>query len=158
MNPELAGEIERISIEVLERFALVFADPAPWEEDLQAEESLCATVAFHGDAHGTLTILTSAEAASELAASALGMDEEAAAAAAPDTLKELANQICGQMITAVAGDHAAIELGIPDCEGKDAAMWPSLAERSGAVCFLIDGMSPMIVQLDYTAAPAGVEA
>jgi CheY-specific phosphatase CheX len=157
MNLDVAGEMERVACEVLERFALVFADPAVWEDDGQGEEALCAVVGFTGGARGKLTILTALATASELAASALGVEGAAADAAAPDTLQELANQVCGQLLTTLAGEHAAIDLGIPICGKADPDLWQEMAGHEGSICLLVDGMSPLIVEMEYTPEAGGTE-
>ncbi len=74
-----------------------------------------ATITYRGPACGTLRLQCTREFASQLAANLLGVDptEKLAAAKAEDSLKELLNVTCGQLVTTLHGTRPVFDLSIP---------------------------------------------
>ena len=122
---ELDKVLYRVAEEVLA--SLAFMLPVPPEEtsqqgDEQRWRTWVASVAFTGQANGSVMLVAREEMLPQLAANMLGLpegSEEASADQQHDALTELANVICGNLLTEMWGPEAAYTLSPPRLLGQD---------------------------------------
>ena len=135
MKIDLQQKLGEVLENVLEQFAFMFCEPTtPDEMPEPSGDLLHASMQFNGPSTGKLDMMTPRSLAIELAANAMGIDEDdEAAAGASDALRELLNIICGQMLTALAGDEPVFDITIPDVTVCDHVAWKELVsdERTG---------------------------
>ena len=97
-------QLEQLTIRVLERTAMVLADPTRF-----------SCLSYCGDASGTLYLSASDGFLAEIASSLLGVepDEIRLDVEGKDALNEMANIITGSLILQLGGDTESISLGLP---------------------------------------------
>ena len=142
MNPEHAERLREVFADVLEKLAFIFAEPAEPDE-LQCEETdfISVQMEFTGEVmNGSLTLMVPAEYGAEISANVLGIDEddEIAVEQAEDAQKEVLNVVCGQLLTAIAGDEPVFDLSVPTVSKADASDWEEITEDEDTVGFLLD--------------------
>lgn len=116
MNTEMRDTVNSVFCEVLENFAFSFASTlAPEESELPQEGMLCASMEFHGPSGGRLDLLAPEAMCRTVAANALGAfdEDEVTEETTMDTLKELLNITCGNLLTATWGTGPVFDLSIP---------------------------------------------
>ena len=137
--------------EVMEGLAFMFVDKVD-KSDLPPEEehSLCASIAFSGHASGTMTIVAGSTLCDRLSADMLGIepDDAECRAKAPDALKESLNTICGQFLTAIAGEDPVFSLTPPEISDIDLQQWEEIKEKGNPLFFRI-GSSPVLLSAEY---------
>ena len=125
-NPnELDKALYRVAEEVLASLAFIL--PVPPEEtsqqgDEQRSRTWAASVGFTGHANGSVMLVAWEETLPQLGANMLGLPEgapEATGDQQQDALMELANVICGNLLTAIWGPEAACTLSPPRLLGQD---------------------------------------
>ena len=156
MNNEVKRGIEEVVCDVTEIFGFMFGDPAqPEDEELCApEEAVSAEVAFEGSADGCLYVYTSLDAAKEMSCNLLGLDE-ADEQQGLDTLQELVNQFCGQLLTTLAGEEPAFTLGIPQARRLAGDEWDGVLQAGDTLCFVMDGDYPLLLRLESDGLVGG---
>ena len=112
---------------VVESFALMLGEA---QEDPAARMPMDdgwvqAKVSFRGQLCGNLTVAAPQALLCEIAGNVLGVDpdDDQAAEAAPDALKELVNLVAGRLLTEVADVVAVHDLTAPVFGGVDADEW-----------------------------------
>lgn len=85
---------------------MFFADAVPAAEELKLPpDAPAASVEFHGHPSGCLAVRVAPEAAREITAAFLGVDAaEITEEQIGETVRELANMICGSFISSVESD------------------------------------------------------
>ncbi|MCD6327746.1 chemotaxis protein CheX [bacterium] len=133
--------------QVLEQIAFAFGEETP-KEELPSDELanyLHCEVGFRGPCKGTIAITLPFEFCKELAANALGIEQdEMAPGMAEDSLKEIGNVTCGQWITAVAGKKAVFDLTVPEVKALNEAAWVELRDSSSSIAMLVDDVPALI--------------
>ncbi|MFO7776252.1 MAG: chemotaxis protein CheX [Candidatus Hydrogenedentota bacterium] len=159
MNSEVKQDIEEVVCEVTEIFGFMFGDPAsPGEEELiEPSEAVSAEVAFEGAASGRLQVYTSLDAAQEMSCNLLGL-EDADPQQGLDTLEELVNQFCGQLLTTLAGEAPTFTLGIPEARRVADGEWDAVLADGATLCFLMDGEHPLLLRLDSEGLEGGLQS
>ena len=122
---ELDKALYRVAEEVLA--SLAFMLPVPPEEtsqqgDEQRSRTWAASVGFTGDVSGSVVLAAWEEMLPQLAANMLGLPEggpEATPDQQQDALMELANVICGNLLTEIWGPEAACTRSPPRLLGQD---------------------------------------
>ena len=133
--------VDQVCCETLEKVCFLFAEPV--ERDGLAnepEEAGQADIAFTGAFGGALTMAAPHALCSEIAANMLGVepDEVESRDQCADALKEALNIICGQLLTAIAGEEPVFELSVPETHCMDLAAWRALRDDPRTRCFMID--------------------
>ena len=125
---------------VLEQFAFMFCEPRePGQLPEPDGALLYAAIEFHGTSSGRVDAAVPQAMAIELAANALGIDEEEeSAAGAADALRELLNIICGQALTALLGDEPVFNLSIPSVTSCDHETWQALASDARTIHVMVE--------------------
>ncbi len=149
MNPDHSETLTRVFTEVLEQLAFMFVEPPDSDFAPAPPDPVSANMSFRGPFSGIVTLAVPREMAPVLAANVLGLDpgDELGLQAARDALKELLNVICGNVLTAIAGDEPVFDLTVPDVEDFTAEAWDELADRPGTVYCIADEF-PVLLNLE----------
>lgn len=141
MQADLKSVLGGVLENVLEQYAFMFCEPSEPEHMPEPDGSLLqVTMTFSGASRGALCVAVPQALAAELATNALGIDEEEQPeGAADDALRELLNIICGQTLTAVAGEEPVFDLSIPAVAPCDHETWKALATGEKTIPFVIEG-------------------
>ncbi len=149
MKASANKKLNEVVFDVFEKLAFMFGDVADREEvSPTATDYAHVSMTFSGkDMAGTLALTVPAELSMQIAANVLGVDpaDELADAQADDALKELLNVICGNVLTAIAGEKPVFDLTVPVASNLDADGWSSLLYRLDTHAFLIDDV-PVLIQ------------
>jgi len=135
--------------DVLEKLAFMFGEPVSREELPEpGPENVRAAMTFSGNMSGSLALAVPADMCVEIAANVLGMDpdDEIVASRGIDALKEVLNVVCGQVLTAIAGEEPIFDLSVPSVETLDPDGWNNLLNESTTAPFLVDDR-PVLLQL-----------
>ena len=143
-TPELLTDILG---RVLEESAFILAEPDQ-EPPRWGGAVLRASIAFESTRGGTLRILTNPQAASEIAANMLGIDqgEEEARSSGRAAVSELLNVVGGAFLTRYFGSAVPSQLGLPDTELLAAP--PPDAHRTCAATVRLESGEPVVLELD----------
>lgn len=137
-----------VTISMLERTAMVLAEPAPDGENLP-QPTHFARITYRGPSQGTLILSATEGFLRELAASLLGV--EAADVHVPtfgtDALKEMANIIGGSVILALSGDVCEYSLGLPEILKVEDVV---IGNGPHAQCAVVAEGGPLRVRWDDT--------
>lgn len=148
MNAEIKNKLNEVLADVLEKQAFMFAEPAEIE-NLAAPltENYRASMSFEGPYSGRITLAAPLEMCREIAANVLGIepDEEISEASAKDSLKEVLNVLCGNLLTALAGSGPEFDISIPDTGELDAAGWKDLYAGGNTAGYMVDEFPVLVV-------------
>jgi len=130
---------------VLEDSAFLLAEPV--EERPGFEGSvLLARIAFESMRGGTLRLLTTPEAATEIAANMLGIEPgEEARSSGRAAVSELLNVLGGSFLIRYFGAAVPSQLGLPTSHVLSA--WPG-APRGCAAAVRLESGAPLVLELD----------
>ncbi|MCB0311490.1 MAG: chemotaxis protein CheX [Bdellovibrionales bacterium] len=108
--------IEKVTTRILEDWAMMMVEPLPNVNSAfnQEEPYLLATVKFKGVMSGTYHILCQEGFLDNLAGNLLGFDEHADSEERNDALREMANVLCGNLLTECYGDDTVFDLSLPE--------------------------------------------
>lgn len=156
MSIEACHELKKVFIAVLEKQAFMFADSInPVEFETKDGNYLSVAMGFGGEFSGRIQLAAPKALAHEVAANFLGVDAESPEALAhgADSLKELLNIICGNLLTALAGDRPVFDLTIPQIMPMTSDEAANLAGKDGMLAFRVEDRDLVLgFELD---APAG---
>jgi len=140
MQADLKATLSGVLENVLEQFAFMFCEPVEFDQVPVPDEPLLqASMTYSGPSTGSLAIAVPQALAAEVAANALGIDdEEESGAASHDALRELLNVICGQMLTAIAGEEPVFDLSIPEVTPCDGEAWQAMAADDKTAHFSVE--------------------
>jgi hypothetical protein len=115
VNTITSTSLAEMTIRMLERTAMVLAEPVPDGED-HPEPTRSARITYRGPSEGTLVLSATDLFLCELAASLLGVDtsEVNVETHGSDALREMANIVGGSVILAMSGDVCEYSLGLPE--------------------------------------------
>lgn len=148
MNDDRIRKMTDVFCDVLERLAFTFGDPTPKRELPRLHEPcFAAEMTFSGSQSGALALVVPESMCPELAANILGMDkdDEMAVQCVHDALKELLNIICGQLLTAVAGEEPVFDLSVPQTTRCTPEQWAAWFDDPETVAFLVED-SPALLK------------
>ena len=149
MDSETLEKIEEAVCHVIAVFSFMFGERVgPESEPLECpEDGVHACVTFSGALEGRLHVLTSKALAGAMAMNALGLDE-AGEHESLDALRELTNQLCGEIVLLMAGSEAKVTLGIPDSALLDPADWVACAAAEDSITLRVDEAEPLLVRCE----------
>jgi len=132
---------------VLEESAFILAEPGE-EPERWSGAVLRACIAFESTRGGTLRLLTNPQAASEIAANMLGIDQgdEEAQSNGRAAVSELLNVLGGAFLTRYFGTAVPSQLGLPDTELLAAP--PEGVHRTCAAAVRLESGEPVVLELD----------
>lgn len=115
MNTITASSLAEMTICMLERTAMVLAEPAPEGHDLPPS-TRSARITYRGPSEGTLYLIATELFLCELAASLLGVEigDVNVDTHGNDALREMANIVGGSVILAMSGEICEYSLGLPE--------------------------------------------
>lgn len=150
MNNEHMKTVLDVFASVLEQVAFMFADP-PEEAQPQLGDGgiVQVTMSFNGPFKGVMDLTVPRGMCEILAANVLGLepDDELVTRAPFDTLKELLNITCGNVLTTIAGDEPVFDLTIPEVQERTSDDWQPLAERPATVYCMADDF-PVLLHME----------
>ncbi len=133
--------LSEIFCDAIEKFAFMFGELAV-REDLYpvSNEYINARMTFEGEMTGDIAIAVPEKMCMEIAANILGVnsDDEQAMNLAIDSIKEVLNVACGQVLTAIAGEKTLFNLSIPEVSELDASGWTKMLNKTETIGFLVD--------------------
>ncbi len=138
--------------EIVEQMAFMFVEAI--EEGDEAvpapSECLIAHLKFGGEFSGKLSIAVPTEMCAELAANMLGeeADDPDAIAKGTDALKELLNVLCGNLLTAFAGEDPVFDLGVPESLPFSPEDWEALKASPVTVPYIVDEY-PVLLHINF---------
>jgi chemotaxis protein CheY-P-specific phosphatase CheC len=141
MNSQREGAVKKVFCEMLEKCAFIFAETAAKDEiDDVAGEYVCVAMSFSGAWRGTMQLALPRPLCAVIAANMLGLepDDEEAAQAQDDAVKELLNVTCGNVLTTLAGTEAVFSLSAPKTQVLPAAEWKALLQSPESVGFTVE--------------------
>jgi len=127
--------------EVLEKQAFMFGEMTDKEElPGRASGYVRADMTFSGEISGSMALVVPEEMCPEIAANVLGMDQdsEMALERADDSLKEILNVTCGQVLTSLAGETLVFDLSVPETKKLEAQAWNDFLKQEETLGFLVD--------------------
>jgi two-component system, chemotaxis family, chemotaxis protein CheY len=133
--------LSRAFHEVVDKYAFMFAEPAPKEGLPLVHSSFTrATMYFSGRVRGELSVIAPDEMCTELAANILGLDpgDDLSSSRGEDSLKELLNVLCGHIRAAYSTDSDEIEVSLPETHRFGADEWKRLIGSPDTVGFMVD--------------------
>ncbi len=130
MARDLSDHLRRSAVRTFEELAFVFTDSELDQVQMTAPFEAGAWVAFDGPMRGRLTIHLYGRVLATLTHNMLPDLEESSPAMQLDTLKEIANVICGNLLPNLAGQEAVFDLHPPESEDSDAL--PDVARSPAA--------------------------
>lgn len=149
MEPNDVEEIVFTTVcDVFEKLSFMFGElAAPDELPEPVERNVKASMTYSGDMSGTFSIVVPDDVCPEIAANVLGtdQDDEIVTVQAGDALKEMLNVMCGNILTAIAGEEPVFDLSVPEVSDVDAAGWTGLVGDEQTNVLLVDD-SPVLVQ------------
>jgi hypothetical protein len=153
MSAEHKEEAGQALCDTLSKLAFMFADPQ--DEDAPPSEpkrALKVAVEFSGAKKGVLELMIPEPLCPEIAAGMLGCDpdDEQAVSASTDSLKELLNVVCGQLLPNIYGNDKLFDLGAPRIDEVNQAAWCELQRDEGTGRFQVDE-HPLLVRLNVAA-------
>ncbi|RMG43646.1 MAG: chemotaxis protein CheX [Candidatus Dadabacteria bacterium] len=140
--------IYEVSARILEDWGMMMVDPAPEETQIFDfnEPFYLATIQFHGLMSGRYTVICQKAFMQTLAANLLGDDQAEDGKDSLDALKEMANVLCGNLLTECYGEDAVFDLVLPEVTKVDGEQVKQLfSDRT--VSYLADD-EPVAVTFD----------
>jgi hypothetical protein len=115
VNTITSTSLAEMTIRMLERTAMVLAEPVPDGEE-HPQPTRAARITYRGPSEGVLFLCATDLFLSELAASLLGVDtsEINVETHGSDALREMANIVGGSVILAMSGEICEYSLGLPE--------------------------------------------
>lgn len=153
MDRKIQETLNSVLADVLEKQAFMFAEPAEGEE-LETPDgvSFQAAMSFSGPYTGKIVLAAPIEMCREIAANVLGIepDEEISESSARDSLKEVLNVLCGNLLTELAGSEPEFDISIPSTGEVDPGNWSELSADPACVHYMVDEY-PTLVILEISA-------
>jgi hypothetical protein len=134
LDGESLRHLAEIAVAVLKASAFAWGEARPLAELApDCDDVLAALVEFRGPpAAGKIGLTLPRSAAAAIVADILSLDaDEVADPQIEDAVKELANMICGQWLTAVFGVEPVFRLGTPEACWGDERLWSERLVRTG---------------------------
>ena len=149
MPNEHSEILQEVFCDVVEKLAFMFGEVAEKDDMPPVEgESIQARMAFTGPMSGSLLVAAPVEMCPVIAANVLGMepDDENVQTRATDALKELLNVICGNALTAIAGEDPIFDLTVPEASLLSSESWAQLLDDPETLTFIVEDQ-PVLLQL-----------
>jgi CheY-specific phosphatase CheX len=132
-------------------FAIVSSEMPP--ADVEPRLDGAVEVGFHGSFGGRLVLGVSGGILPGLAANMLGDEDSMTPQAQWDALGEMANVICGNVLTGIAGREGSFLLDAPKRVGELGLSAPSDVETARIQLGLEEGRADVLLVLDRAPAP-----
>jgi chemotaxis protein CheY-P-specific phosphatase CheC len=153
MQNEYKTVLADVFTNTLMRYAFMFGEVSPKSSlPENGGNYLHVTVNYNGNNSGIVGLSSSVDLCYQLAENVLGMDpnDEETMDLAFDTLKELANIVCGRYLTSAYGKERVFQLSPPSVSEMNKKEWNELAKREETVGFTIDDIPVLIYVIGDT--------
>lgn len=150
MATHLKDHLRRSAVRTFEDLSFVFTDAELDDIQMTASFEAGAWVAFDGPMCGRLSIRLYGEILETLTQNMLPDLEGPGRAMRVDTLKEIANVICGNLLPVIAGEEAVFNLHPPESDESEAAPASWSAPAAVVAVGLEIGRAEMSLYLDQT--------
>ncbi|MCC6581154.1 MAG: chemotaxis protein CheX [Phycisphaeraceae bacterium] len=152
MPLEIKTMTEQVAAEVLEEMAFMFAETVSPADLPDPENMLCASIQFKGPHTGQVDLAMPQSCGAAVAANILGVDpsDPKVSSDQKDSVAELLNVICGQLLTRYGGEEPVFDLSVPKVQSMDSDDWHHLRDHPESVCLMVDE-EPMILRLTVAA-------
>lgn len=151
MKPEHAETVAQVFRDVLEKLAFMFVEQVE-KEDVEKGPGnyVAAKMGFTRDLTGSLAMAVPAAMCPIIAANVLGLDEgeDQVMKEALDALKELLNVACGNILTAIAGESAIMDLSVPKVSKLNDESYQEFLEDPDTLAFETDD-GTVLLQLHF---------
>ena len=148
MEAELRPTTAKIFSNVLEHLAFMFVEtPDETEMPGSSPPYVEAQMTFSGPFSGRLCLAAPQEMCPEIAANVLGLepDDEFVRERPGDSLKELLNVTCGNLLPALAGEEPVFDLTVPELREINEVEWQSILNAPEAQQFIVDDY-PVVIR------------
>lgn len=139
----------RVFNNIIEQLAFMFGE-AVEKDELPAIDTdfIHALVSFKGEMYGTVELIVPEGMCAEIAANVLGMDPNDATAVerGMDSLKELLNVTCGNLLTEIAGYEPVFEMSAPFANKVGVEGWDLLLKDSDSIALNVDE-NPVLLKM-----------
>jgi hypothetical protein len=152
MEMRLADQLRRSAVLTFEELAFVFVELEPDDAQVAAPFEAGARVAFDGPLCGWLSIRLYGGLLATLTRNMLPELDESSRAMGADTLKEIANVICGNLLPAAAGAEAVFDLHPPESDDVEIPPPGSPEPAAVVVIGLEDGRAELSLYLEGDAS------
>lgn len=149
MDKDHGEEVFGVFCDVLQDLVFMFAERA--DEDVFESDAgpfIRAGMEFKGQMSGGLRLSLPERMCKEVASNMLGVDEdhELISDGGQDSVKELLNTVCGQMLTRIAGTDPVFDLTVPEISPLAEEEWIELLESDTAISAIVDD-NPVLLEL-----------
>lgn len=148
MNAWNNTTIDEVFLDIVEKLAFMFGDPCDMADMPTGDGLWCrASIRFHGDVSGTVSLSVPEELCLEIAENILGMDMddvEDELEVGRDSVKEMLNVVCGHVVPVLQGEGSDMWLDVPLLESVSAEECVATAKLDGVTAYNLDG-SPVLL-------------
>lgn len=133
------AQIETVATRILEDWGMMMVEPSENSKNIFASDDqyIVTSVTFKGAMNGSYSILCQQPFVECLVDNLLGGGDNVEEEDKEDALREMANVLCGNLLTECYGDDTVFELGHPQLRAvKDGEVDIFFSDR--ALCFLAD--------------------
>ncbi len=114
MEKNLKGHLSQSAVLTFEELTFMFTDAEPDPAQLEAPFEAGARLWFRGPIQGALTVCLYGNVLLALSRNMLAEKENPSREMQLDTLKEVVNVICGNLLPRIGGEDAVFDLNPPD--------------------------------------------
>ncbi|MGM0608348.1 MAG: chemotaxis protein CheX [Candidatus Muiribacteriota bacterium] len=144
--------VDRVFIEVLEESAFTFADPLEEKDQLESlkhEDFFITYITFSGDVNGDVFMLLTHETARDISINMMGIDEEDFDPSyVEDATMEIANMLCGKVVTELFGKEKLYDISIPVINTGREELFEKLFKDKNTRFFLIED-KPALINIKF---------
>lgn len=147
MSSDATATLGEVFAEVLMAQTFLFAEECSREEVgevIAAASYLRGAISFEGPTTGVLEMAVPVAVAAEAGANMLGLDEAEAGNCAEDAFGELANVVCGQLLTTLYGADQVFSLSLPTVSPARQEEIDSLLGDPDCIAFTIDAAAVLV--------------
>lgn len=144
MNTDSVAVLDEVFCKVLEKQAFLFPERTPSAElPQQSGRMFCANIGYScssGEHKGEIDFYAPEAMCREIAGNFLGIDADSSEAEekAMDSLMEALNMVCGNFLTALAGEDAVFDLKVPNAAIVTKSEWDAALTQPDALCYCAD--------------------
>lgn len=149
MDKDHSEEVFEVFCDVLQDLVFMFAERAEDEEMVPGSGPFIqAGMEFKGQMSGGLRLSVPERMCKEVASNMLGVDEdhELVSDGGQDSVKELLNTICGQMLTRIAGTDPVFDLTVPEITPLAEDEWIEIKGSDTAIGAIVDD-NPVLLEI-----------
>ena len=146
MSNDTTATLGEVFADVLMAQTFLFAEECAKEEveEVSAAAYLRGAISFEGPTTGVLEMAVPVGVAVEAGANMMGLDEAEARDCAEDAFGELANVVCGQLLTTLYGVDQVFSLSLPTVSPAQQEDLDSLFGDPDCIAFTIEDAAVLV--------------